>query len=243
MAGGGGGAWKVAYADFVTAMMALFLVLWLVSQDSKIKDAVSRTFRNPFAASEKKSTGVFDSRNEEDKSYSKGTYDANAPIELGILRRISQDMLKSLANNPEMPDEQPLRMELLSDGIRLTMFDRHQRPLFDPGSPELSEHGRWIFTTLAWQITRFTNHFTLEIEGHTEVGYVPKTGGMDSWDMSTARAHATRKLLMEHDVRSVQFRRITGYADTVPVEGVPVTDDRNRRVTVILRANDKVFQF
>jgi len=75
------------------------------------------------------------------------------------------------------------------------------------------------------------------------VGYEPKTGGMDSWDMSTARAHATRKLLMEHDVRSVQFRRITGYADTVPVEGVPVTDDRNRRVTVILRANDKVFQF
>lgn len=243
MAGGGGGAWKVAYADFVTAMMALFLVLWLVSQDSKIKDAVSRTFRNPFAASEKKSTGVFDSKNEEDKTYSKGTYDANAPIELGILRRISQDMLKSLASNPEMPDEQPLRMELLSDGIRLTMFDRHQRPLFDPGSADLSEHGRWIFTTLAWQIIRFTNHFTLEIEGHTESGYEAKPGGMDAWDISTARAHSTRRLLMEHDVQSVQIRRVSGYADTVPVEGFPVTDDRNRRVTLILRANDRVYKF
>lgn len=243
MAGGGGGAWKVAYADFVTAMMALFLVLWLVSQDSKVKDAVSRTFRNPFSATEKKSTGLFSSNTENDKTYSKGNFEANAPIELGILRRISQDMLKSLASNPETPDEQPLRMELLSDGIRLTMFDRHARPLFDPGSPQLSEYGRWIFTTLAWQITRFTNHFTLEIEGHTEANYVPKPGEPDAWDLSTERAHAARKLLMEHDVRSNQFRRVSGYAATAPIEGVPVTDERNRRVTLILRANDDVYRF
>ena len=70
MAGGGGGAWKVAYADFVTAMMALFLVLWLVSQDSKVKDAVSRTFRNPFSATEKKSTGIFSSTQDSEKTRS-----------------------------------------------------------------------------------------------------------------------------------------------------------------------------
>ena len=243
MAGGGGGAWKVAYADFVTAMMALFLVLWLVSQDSKVKDAVSRTFRNPFSATEKRSTGIFGSNKENDKTYSKGNYDANAPIELGILRRISQDMLKTLGSNPESPEEQPLRMELLSDGIRLTMFDRHQKPLFDPGSPELSEYGRWIFTTMAWQITRFTNHFTLEIEGHTEGDYQPKTGELDAWDLSTERAHATRKLLMEHSVLSSQFRRVSGYAATAPIEGVPATDERNRRVTLILRANENVYKF
>ena len=243
MAGGGGGAWKVAYADFVTAMMALFLVLWLVSQDSKVKDAVARTFRNPFSATEKRSTGIFNSNKENDKSFSKGNFEANAPIELGILRRISQDMLKTLASNPESLEDQPLRMELLSDGIRLTMFDRHQKPLFDPGSPELSEYGRFIFTTMAWQITRFTNNFTLEIEGHTEVDYKPKPGEVDAWDLSTERAHATRKLLMEHSVRSSQFRRVSGYADTAPIEGFPVTDERNRRVTLILRANDDVYRF
>jgi chemotaxis protein MotB len=243
MAGGGGGAWKVAYADFVTAMMALFLVLWLVSQDSKVKDAVARTFRNPFSATEKRSTGIFNTSKENDKTYSKGNFEANAPIELGILRRISQDMLKTLASNPDSLEDQPLRMELLSDGIRLTMFDRHQKPLFDPGSPELSEYGRFIFTTMAWQITRFTNNFTLEIEGHTEVDYKPKPGEADAWDLSTERAHATRKLLMEHSVRSSQFRRVSGYADTAPIEGVPVTDERNRRVTLILRANDDVYKF
>jgi len=223
--------------------MALFLVLWLVSQDSKVKDAVSRTFRNPFSATEKKSTGIFSSNTENDKTYSKGNFEANAPIELGILRRISQDMLKTLEANPETPDEQPLRMELLTDGVRMTMFDRHSRPLFDPGSPQLSKYGQWIFTTLAWQITRFTNSFTLEIEGHTEADYVPQPGQPDAWDLSTERAHAARRLLMEHDVRSAQFRRVSGYADTTPLQGVPANDERNRRVTLILRANEDVYRF
>jgi chemotaxis protein MotB len=66
---------------------------------------------------------------------------------------------------------------------------------------------------------------------------------VDAWDLSTERAHATRKLLMEHSVRSSQFRRVSGYADTAPIEGVPVTDERNRRVTLILRANDDVYRF
>lgn len=243
MGGGGGGSWKVAYADFVTAMMALFLVLWLVSQDSKVKDAVSRTFRNPFSATEKLSTGVFESKTETDKVYSKGNFEANAPIELGILRRISQDMLKTLATNPELQEEQPLRMELLSDGIRLSLFDRHQKPLFDPGSAELSEYGKWIFTTMAWQITRFTNHFNLEIEGHTEAGYVPKPGQPDIWDLSVGRAQAARRILMQHDVRSSQIRRVAGYGSTAPLPGVPPKDPRNRRVSLTLKADDGTYKF
>jgi len=242
MGGGGGGSWKVAYADFVTAMMALFLVLWLVSQDSKVKDAVSRTFRNPFSATEKKSSGIFDQKQENDKTYSKGTFEANAPIELGILRRISQDMLKTLSSNPELQDEQTLRMELLPDGIRLSLFDRHQRPLFDQGSTDLSTYGTWVFSTMAWQITRFTNNFLLEIEGHTEAGYFPKPGQPDAWDLSTARAQATRRLLMKHDVRSNQIRRVCGYGDTMPLEGLPADDPRNRRVSLVLRANEGTYK-
>ncbi len=243
MGGGGGGSWKVAYADFVTAMMALFLVLWLVSQDSKVKDAVSRTFRNPFSATEKKSTGIFDSKTEDDKSYSRGNFSANAPVELGILRRISQDMLKTLSTNPELQQEEPIRMELMSDGIRLSLFDRHQRPLFASGSTELSEYGKWVFTTLAWQITRFTNHFTLEIEGHTEADYRPKPGQPDAWDLSTDRAQATRRLLMSQDVLSSQIRRVSGYAASIPMQGVSTNDPRNRRVSLILRANENTYKF
>jgi len=243
MGGGGGGSWKVAYADFVTAMMALFLVLWLVSQDSKVKDAVSRTFRNPFSGTEKKSTGIFDEKKESDKTYSKGNFDASAPIELGILRRISQDMLKTLNSNPEIQQDPTLRMQLLSDGIRLSLFDGHQRPLFDKGAVDLSEYGKWVFTTMAWQITRFTNDFHLEIEGHTESGYQPKPGQLDGWDLSSARAQTARRLLMEHAVKSSQIRRVCGYGDTVPLEGIPPEDPRNRRVSLVLRANEGTYKF
>ena len=243
MGGGGGGSWKVAYADFVTAMMALFLVLWLVSQDSKVKDAVSRTFRNPFSATEKKSTGIFDSKTEDDKSFSRGNFSANAPVELGILRRISQDMLKTLSSNPESQQDEPIRMELMNDGIRLSLFDRHERPLFDAGSTKLSEYGRWVFTTLAWQITRFTNNFTLEIEGHTEADYRPEPGQPDAWDLSTDRAQEARRLLMSQDVSSSQISRVSGYASTLPMIGVSTNDPRNRRVSLILRANENTYKF
>jgi len=235
-----GGAWKVAYADFVTAMMAFFLVMWLVSQDQKIKEAVEHSFQNPFGAVVKQSTGILPESNESSMRESKGRFEATSNIELAILRRMSEDVLKSLQANPEIPDETPMRMDMLSDGIRLTMFDRNKKPLFKAGSRDLSEYGEWVFTTLAWQISRFTNHFTLELEGHSEAGYVPGKDGRDSWDLSTDRAHAARRVLMKHDVKSGQIRRIAGYSDTVPLPDTDVEDERNRRVTVILRAKENV---
>jgi chemotaxis protein MotB len=237
-----GGAWKVAYADFVTAMMALFLVLWLVSQDQKIKEAVSRTFNNPFGTLTKESTGIVPNENPALVKDTRGTFDASSNIELSILRKLSEDILKSLQSNPELPDETPLRMDLLNDGIRLSMYDRNSKPLFRQGSTELSEYGEWIFTTLAWQITRFTNHFHLELEGHTEADYAGQIVGKDTWDISTERAHAARRVLMKHDVESRQIRRVAGYADTAPLPDTDVQDERNRRVTVILRARENILR-
>lgn len=233
----------MAYADFVTAMMALFLVLWLVSQDQKIKEAVELSFQNPFGAMTKQSTGILPENSESSmRESSKGRFEATSNIELAILRRMSEDLLKSLQANPEIPDETPMRMDMLSDGIRLTMFDRNRKPLFQSGSRELSEYGEWVFTTLAWQISRFTNHFTLELEGHSEAGFIPGTDGRDSWDLSTDRAHAARRVLMKHDVSPRQFRRVAGYADTAPLPEIDVEDDRNRRVSVILRAKENVIK-
>lgn len=235
-----GGAWKVAYADFVTAMMALFLVLWLVSQDQKIKEAVSRTFQNPFSSLTKQSSGILPSDTDKTPRESRGSYDATSNIELAMLRQMSQDLLKSLQSNPELPDETPLRMDLLSDGIRLSMFDRNRKPLFKSASAELTEYGDWIFTTLAWQITRFTNNFSLELEGHTEAGFEPGKDGRDMWDLSTDRAHSARRVLMKHDIATRQIRRVAGYADTVPLPDTDVSDERNRRVTLILRARENI---
>src|SRR5271165_6571401 len=91
-----GGAWKVAYADFVTAMMALFMVLWLTSQDQRIKEAVERAFRNPFSSLTKDSVGIIPSKETQAVKSSSGNFDSSSAVELTMLRRLNQDLLKSL---------------------------------------------------------------------------------------------------------------------------------------------------
>jgi len=108
--GHNGGAWKVAYADFVTAMMALFLVLWLTSQDEKIKEAVQRSFTNPFSSVTKESVGIIPNKNTKAMSQDKsGNFDSSAAVELAMLRRLSEDLLKVLQKEDEPEKERTPR--------------------------------------------------------------------------------------------------------------------------------------
>src|SRR3954467_5283908 len=91
-----GGAWKVAYADFVTAMMALFLVLWLTSQDEKIKEAVERSFRNPFATITKEATGIIPNKETQAVRSKDGNFDSASVVELNMLRKIAEELIKTL---------------------------------------------------------------------------------------------------------------------------------------------------
>ncbi|HTI70743.1 MAG TPA: flagellar motor protein MotB [Candidatus Limnocylindria bacterium] len=233
-----GGAWKVAYADFVTAMMALFLVLWLTSQDQKIKDAIARSFRNPFTSLTKESTGIISNKEMQAVKTTSGNFDSSSVIELNILRKLAEDILKVLQSNPESPDDSAMKLDISPDGLRLSLYDRNRKPLFEKGSSKLTPYGEWVFTTLAWQVARFTNTFTVELEGHTEAGSVPSVEGMDNWDLTTDRANITRRLLARHDVEPWQIRRVAGFADTQPLPDMDVSDERNRRVTVLLKIND-----
>ena len=233
-----GGAWKVAYADFVTAMMALFLVLWLSSQDQKIKDAIARSFKNPFTSLTKESTGIISSKEMQAVKSTSGNFDSASAIELTILRKLSEDLMKVLQSNTETPDENSLKLDLTPEGLRLSLFDRSRQPLFEKGTSKFTTYGEWVFTTLAWQVARFTNTFTVELEGHTEAGAQPADTTLDNWDLTTERANATRRLLVSHDVEPWQIRRVAGFADTQPLPEMDMSDERNRRVTVLLKITD-----
>lgn len=230
-----GGAWKVAYADFVTAMMALFLVLWLVSQDQKIKEAVQRSFRNPFASLTKESTGIIPNKDMQAVSSKEGNFDSASAIELNMLRKLSQDLLNTLQSNPETPEDNPLNIEVTPEGLRISVFDRNQKPIFEPDSAEFTPYGKWIFTTLAWQISRFTNSLSVELEGHTEASHDPKSAGFDAWELTANRANAARRKLLEHDVVPRQIRKVSGFADTQPLPNLDAIDESNRRVAVLLK--------
>ncbi|HYG35198.1 MAG TPA: flagellar motor protein MotB, partial [Clostridia bacterium] len=188
-----GGAWKVAYADFVTAMMALFLVLWLASQDVKIKEAVARSFKNPFASLTKESTGIIPNKDTQAMRSSEGNFESAAAVELNMLRKLSEDLLKTLTTNPEEPDETPAKLELTPEGLRISIFDRAKRPVFEPDTAQFTPYGNWVFSTLAWQVARYTNAFQVELEGHTEKGHKPPRPEYGNWEISADRANTARR--------------------------------------------------
>jgi chemotaxis protein MotB len=232
-----GGAWKVAYADFVTAMMALFLVLWLTSQDQKIKEAVERSFRNPFASLTKESTGIIPNKDTQAVKSSEGNFDSASVVELNMLRKMAEDLMKSLQGNPETPEESPLQLEMTPDGMRINVFDRNRKPIFEPDTAEFTAYGAWIFSTLAWEISRYTNSFSVELEGHTELGRPPRNADYTNWELSADRANAARRKLLSHDVVPSQIRKVAGYAETLPMASLDPHDESNRRVAVLLKLN------
>ena len=232
-----GGAWKVAYADFVTAMMALFMVLWLTAQDSKIKEAVERAFRNPFSAVTKESVGIIPSKEASATEKQKGEHESVSAVEIETMRRVSEDLAKLLQQQDE--DQNSIQIELTPDGLRINIFDRSHKPIFSPDSDQFTEYGGWVFSTLAWEIARYSS-FSIELEGHTEAGAQSGREMHGKWELSTERSNAARRKLVQNGVGLRQICKVSGYADTVPMPGYAKEAEVNRRVTVLLKLKESV---
>ncbi|KAF0171840.1 MAG: chemotaxis protein MotB [Limisphaerales bacterium] len=236
-----GGSWKVAYADFVTAMMALFMVLWLSSQDEKIKEAVARSFSNPFSTLTKQSTGIIPNKEMQAVKSSQGNFDSASAVELNMLRRLNEDLLASLQKHPDLDQDETVKLELNNDGLRISIFDRNRKPVFEPDSARFTEYGRWVFSTLAWQVARYPS-FRVELEGHTEQGFKAPRDDYGPWELTTDRANTARRSLLEHGVKTPQIRKVAGYADTQPMPRFNPEDEINRRVSLMLKAANKIGQ-
>ena len=161
---GGGGAWKVAYADFVTAMMALFLVLWLVSQDTSVREAVERAFRSQYVTTGTGSSSMITDTEKMPVDSVGESNNSDSPLEAAVMSRVI-DQLQSL-NVPSEGENQPVKLNITPEGIEISVFDRAKRPLFVGDTEKLTMYGRWVFSTLAWPIAE--NRDThIELAGHT----------------------------------------------------------------------------
>lgn len=234
-----GGAWKVAYADFVTAMMALFLVLWLTAQDTKIKEAVERAFRNPFSAVTKESTGIIPNKDVTSPNRAEGRFQSISEVEMETMRRISEDLAKILQSQDE--SDKTVQMDLTSDGLRINVFDRAHRPIFEPQTDTFTPYGAWVFSTLAWEISRYKS-FRIELEGHTETNAETGKEPHSKWEISSDRANAARRKLVQSGVAASQVCKVSGFADTAPMPDLPPEDEANRRVTVLLKLKASLAQ-
>jgi len=231
------GSWKVAYADFVTAMMALFLCLWLTSQDQKIKDAVERAFRNPFSSVTKESVGIIPNKDASATSKQAGRFQSVSAVEMETMRRLSDD-LEKLLKQPDT-DQSSVKINLTPEGLCINIFDRARKPIFKPNSDVFTEYGAWVFSTLAWEISRYTT-FRIEIQGHTEAGAETGRADYGKWELSADRANAVRRKLVQNGVADFQVCKVSGYADVAPMPDYAPTDEINRRVTVMLKLHESI---
>jgi len=227
-----GGSWKVAYADFVTAMMALFLVLWLTAQDTKIKEAIERAFRNPFSSATKESVGILPNKDVQALTKSEGKFDSVTVLNLELLRRITEDLAKILQQDPE--SQKSVDIKMVSDGLHINVFDSSQKPIFEADSAVFTDYGAWVFSTLAWEVGRYPA-FSLELEGHTEAGHKPLREDYGGWELSADRANAARRKLVQHGLAEQQIFKVSGFGDTQPMDGSQPADEINRRVSVLLK--------
>lgn len=233
----GGGAWKVAYADFVTAMMALFLVLLITSQDKKVKEAIELSFKHPFLKGPRQSSGIIPNTIETYRGKSlAGQYETPSPLEMDMLRHLNDDLLKILGTNPEFQQDQSVKLEFTQTGLNISVLNRAQKPVFKSGTAEFTEYGSWVFSTLSWEIARY-KRFAVELEGHTQSQENSERQDRDDWDLSADRANAARRVLVHNGVSANQIRKVAGYGATIPMPNTNPQDEINSRVAVQLVTN------
>ncbi|HAV63120.1 MAG TPA: flagellar motor protein MotB [Verrucomicrobiales bacterium] len=229
---GSGGAWKVAYADFVTAMMALFLVLWLVSQDTSVREAVEKAFRSQFVTTAPGTASLIQKTESPAIEALGDSKNSDSPLEAAVLRKVL-DQLQAL-NMPVEGENRPIQLRVTPEGLEISVFDRAKRPLFVGETEKLTMYGRWVFSTLAWPIAENLNS-KIELAGHTPEGFVTTSGDYSAWELSADRAKVARRALVRYGVREEQINKVSGYGSTRPMADTDPADEENRRVTVLFR--------
>ncbi len=236
MAGKGGGAWKVAYADFVTAMMALFLVLWLTAQSPEIKQAVARSFTSPFASPDEPKTGLLErTEDKSDTSPKEGEFNMAAAVELTVLKRLSQQIFEALSSNHSEDLSTVVHIQFADTHLRINVYDRPTQAIFEPNSDRLTKFGTFVFSTLAWQVAHFPDKLLVQLEGHTlsnETTGRPEEG---PWELSLDRANTVRRMLVDLNVPAERIRNVTGFGAARPLNREEPADASNRRVSLILK--------
>lgn len=217
------GAWKVAYADFVTAMMALFIVLWLMNSSEQVQEAVGGYFKDPTGTS--RLVGSDQRGSGENLSISKD----DMPKLKDELTRITR----------QMPDFDELKnyiqMTITSEGLRIELSESETGTFFDSGSTQPTPRGREVLALLANELGKLPNK--IYIEGHTDAKPFSRGANLTNWELSTARANQSRQLMQANGIRVDQISQVRGFADQSLRDPKHPEDPCNRRISVIVRYN------
>lgn len=264
--GGHGGSWKIAYADFVTAMMTFFMLMWLLSMLNKAQlEGISEYFKNPNkkssqqavetkvktenALSQKESIGM-SANNEENKE--KKTQDQtqkekekekqkkmNDNISKMNALKLQKDLQTQLQTNPKLAEyKNLLNIKMTSDGLKIELKDLEGKPMFSNGKADFASYAKNLLDWLAPTLNKYPNQ--VMIVGHTDSTPLNRSD-YSNWELSSDRAASTRRVLIDAGMDDRKIVRIVGAADTTSLKDSKSNDASNRRI-VIMVLTDQALQ-
>jgi len=229
-----GGAWKVAFADFITALMALFLVLWLVGQSQKVKEAVAGHFKNP--------PGILDGSRSGLLPGNEGVNEAiqpkeDSPVsfedEMAKLERSAErlqqvfgetDAFRSIRNQ--------IQIRMTPEGLEIQLTEKAKKVLFEVGSAHPVQDTKEVLVQIAKEIGKISNRAM--IAGHTDRRPYSDDRHYSNWELSSDRANGARRVLVENGMKPEQIARVVGFADTQLLNEKDPYADANRRITILV---------
>ncbi|MDD3732216.1 MAG: flagellar motor protein MotB [candidate division Zixibacteria bacterium] len=240
--GNHGGAWKVAFADFMTAMMAFFLVMWLVGQSDEVKESVAGYFRDPGKFNQQGRSGVLKGSEHAIQSEKENIGLIKTPEKPDFMPSSEEKKQLTLAAKNILEElkkqrafdrlKKNIKVQMTSEGLRIILNESEDSPaFFEPGSAKLLQKSAIILVTIAKELGQLTNH--LVIEGHTDASFTAQSE-YSNWELSADRANAARQLMEVSGLNKGQVREVRGYAEKFPMITNNPGDPRNRRVSILV---------
>jgi chemotaxis protein MotB len=220
-----GGAWKVAYADFVTAMMALFIVLWLLNTSDQVKKAIAGYFRDPTGPGTQQGSG-------------QGGSGEDIGIGKDDMGKLKDKLEAAMRQAPELATlKNQVDMTVSGEGLRVELLESEVGTFFESGNAEPSNSGSEMLKMIAAELGRMPNR--LLIEGHTDARpFSGRKGSYSNWELSADRANAARKLMQQSGLRPGQVAEVRGFADQRLRKPDDPDNASNRRVSIIVQYRD-----
>ena len=216
-----GGAWKVAYADFVTAMMALFIVLWLMNASKQVQEAVGGYFKDPRGTAKRVGSNQNGS-------------DAYVALKKEDMRKLKEQLLQSIHHlDPLDKLKNQIEITITAEGLRIELMESAKGTFFELGSAQPTPALRDLLRVLSVELGKLPNK--ISIEGHTDSMMYSQTKTYDNWDLSTDRANEARRLMQAEGIRPDQIAQVRGFADQQPRLPAHPDDPSNRRVTLLVQ--------
>ncbi|MDF3193773.1 MULTISPECIES: flagellar motor protein MotB [unclassified Pseudomonas] len=252
-----GGAWKIAFADFATAMMAFFLVMWLMTVATpEQKKLISGYFQDPVGFSESASPYVIDlggtptpapdrTLNPEPQDEKSPAEDAQADVdklqaesiaeevERERLELLLQELQNKVEENPQLQNfKDQILFEITQDGLRIQIMDAENRPMFASGSARLQPYFEDILLAMTDTIAAVPNK--ISVSGHTDAAPFVGRGGYGNWELSSDRANAARRVLIAGGYDDEQVARVVGYASSALFDREKPLNPVNRRIDIVV---------